>query len=871
MVHNWETVPGISAKPSPDHAAVAQELERIAASDSFRKAERCMRLLRYLTDRTIDGQESRLKEYTLGVAVFDRSEAFDPRTDPVVRLEARRLRLKLAEYYQAEGLADPVIIELPKGAYVPHFRARAESTPEPPAVPRSNRWLLPSVAAMTVILAATAAWFIVHRRAERPALRPAIAVIGFRDLSGKPENSWIGTALSEFTNIELGTDQQLRTAPAENVARMRTEMGVTAEASYPAQVLERIGADLGVDYAIAGAYQTNGDQVRLDAALFEIASGRQIAAIQQESPKDRVAALAQACASAIRSRLGIRFSPAQGTPVYQPQERAAMEAYARGMERLRQSDALGAQPLLESAASIAPEKPLVHSGLAAAWSMLGFDGRARQEAKRAFDLSGSLGRVEQLEIEGRYRQMDHDWLRAVQVYQALFTLLPDDLEYGLMLAAVQANGGKAHDALATVNALRALPSPLRDDPRIDLAEARSAGALADFTRTRQMAHVAAEKARKRGARLQYARARLLEAGAMQNLNLPGYSEARAEARSICLELGDLACAAAAYRIEANVLAAAGSPDAALPLYEAVLEIANRIGNLNEKLNALNGLGYCETLRGDLRAAETDYRGTLEVAEEIGGQKPQEALVDLGEVLAAQGRIAEARALGEKALESARQRRDPQSIGASQALQGSTLALEGKLDESIAQYREAITTLREVKAPFEIGLALLELCTVQLARGDAAGARASLAEVPSPELHRPSIDLTSARLALAAGQLEDAAARARSAMDAFGAAGRRGDRMAAAAVLARALLAARKSSEARSVLASIPTPDGTSFPVEATIRFRIACFLVLASDGHRAEASRGIARITADMRRAGLPLLENEARGAQADIDKVAAR
>jgi len=94
-------------------------LERLASSSCFRKAERCLRLLRYLTKITLEGRSSELKEYALGVTVLERPEAFDPRIDPVVRLEARRLRLKLAEYYQDEGLGDAVVIDLPKGAYVP--------------------------------------------------------------------------------------------------------------------------------------------------------------------------------------------------------------------------------------------------------------------------------------------------------------------------------------------------------------------------------------------------------------------------------------------------------------------------------------------------------------------------------------------------------------------------------------------------------------------------------------------------------------------------------------------------------------------------------------------------------------------------------
>jgi TolB-like protein/thioredoxin-like negative regulator of GroEL len=454
----------------------------------------------------------------------------------VVRLEARRLRLKLAEYYQQEGLEDPVAIELPKGAYVPRFRSRQTQQAEAAPGPKRPRFLW-WIAVAGVVCLGGGTWFLLHRRGEKTTVRASIAVLGFRDLSANAETSWIDPAVSELMNVELGAGQQLRTLRAENVARMRTELSVTPQAMYPVEVLRRIGANLGIDYAVAGEYLPKGDRVRLDVVLFDARSGRQIAAVGDESARDKLLELAQDCARRIRAHLGLRLASLAGASAYPPLDPAGMESYARGMERLRQGDALGARPYLETASSAAPSNALVHSGLAAVWSMLGLDERARKEAKQAFDSSAGLGRVDQLGIEGRYREMDGDWPRAIQVYQALFTLLPDDLEYGLQLASAQTRGGKAREALSTVGALHRLPAPLRDDPRIDLREAQAAGGLSDFGHTRRAAHAAAEKAGKQGARLQYARARLLESGAMQNLATAGFANVRAEARNICAQLG----------------------------------------------------------------------------------------------------------------------------------------------------------------------------------------------------------------------------------------------------------------------------------------------------------------------------------------------
>ena len=101
------------------------EAERILASRSFARSERLRRFLRFVVDSALEEKQEQLKEYVLGVEVYQKTADFDPRLDSTVRVEASRLRAKLREYYEAEGRDDPVRIELPKGAYVPLFR-RAE-------------------------------------------------------------------------------------------------------------------------------------------------------------------------------------------------------------------------------------------------------------------------------------------------------------------------------------------------------------------------------------------------------------------------------------------------------------------------------------------------------------------------------------------------------------------------------------------------------------------------------------------------------------------------------------------------------------------------------------------------------------------------
>ncbi len=109
-----------SSDPGADSAEkAASQLNRILASKPFRQADRLKRFLRFIVEETIAGRGERLKEFVVGVEVFGKDESFDPRNDPIVRVQARRLRAQLTRYYREEGQDDELAIDLPKGGYAP--------------------------------------------------------------------------------------------------------------------------------------------------------------------------------------------------------------------------------------------------------------------------------------------------------------------------------------------------------------------------------------------------------------------------------------------------------------------------------------------------------------------------------------------------------------------------------------------------------------------------------------------------------------------------------------------------------------------------------------------------------------------------------
>jgi tetratricopeptide (TPR) repeat protein len=116
-----------SETPAPE--AVRAALEKIVTSAQMESSPSLCRFLRYVVEETLAGRGGMIKEYSLGAEVFGRGDDFDPRVDPIVRVQARNLRARMARYYEGPGADDAVVIDMPKRTYVPVFTARAVETP----------------------------------------------------------------------------------------------------------------------------------------------------------------------------------------------------------------------------------------------------------------------------------------------------------------------------------------------------------------------------------------------------------------------------------------------------------------------------------------------------------------------------------------------------------------------------------------------------------------------------------------------------------------------------------------------------------------------------------------------------------------------
>jgi DNA-binding winged helix-turn-helix (wHTH) protein/tetratricopeptide (TPR) repeat protein len=696
-------------------------------------------------------------------------------------------------------------------------------------------------------------------------VRRSVAVLGFQNVSGQADEGWLSTAISEMLSTELAAGEELRMTSGEDVARMKQELPWKGEGSLAKDTLERIHRDLGSDFLVLGSYTVLGEkgkqQLRLDLRLQDARTGEIVAEFGETGTEADLFDLLSRAGAQLRGKLSVPgVSPADAGVVRAslPSDPEAARLYSEGLARLRVLDALAARDLLQKAIAVDPKHPLPHSALAQALSVLGYDERAREEAKSAFDRAKDLPREQQLWIEGRYREFSKDWKKATEVYRTLYTFTPDNLDYGLRLAAAQDGGGNSKDALATVATLRNLPPPERDDPRIDLAEADAAGSLSDFHRAQQLAESAARKGEAQGAPLLTARALQRECYAFKSLSQPRQAtEACESARTIANKLGDRNDAAWALNNLANIASDEGNLTEAKKMYLEALSVFRQIGSKGYMAGALGNLAIVELNLGDLTASRQMHEESLKIYREVGDVNDAGLeLMNIAIILQQQGDLAEARGMYEGSLAMARQAENKANQEMALVNLGSLLFELGDLPACQKALEEATSLGHEIGEQSVLSYALVGLGDVLRQEGDLEGARKKyeeslaarnqLGEKETAAQSRVALSLIS----IEEGKLDEAEHSAREAGDEFRERKAPADEATAQIVLARVLLMRRQNKSAEQAIDRALSLAQSSHSRDVHLSARIIAARIHADSGASVEAIRELREASAEARKIG---------------------
>jgi tetratricopeptide (TPR) repeat protein len=783
--------PGLSCRPSteeevrPSMEEVLKARHRLTASSTFGRSRRLVRLLEFTIDAAIGGRADEIKESTLGSEVYDRGPDFDPRVDGIVRVEATRLRQKLAEYYQGAGQSDPIRIEYPKGSYVPTFRlapaiadtppavAAAVSpapeiveSPRPPVALRASRKLVFALLTVLSCLAIAGVVYWAGSRRQAFAVRPGVAVLSPVNLSGNQADIWLSTALRELLAAELSTDGSLRVPPGELVSRAERDWIPHPSAGLAPDTFSDLSRMLNVGTVLTGSYVIAGEsvnrQIRVDLHIQASPNADSGEAISETGASDRLLDLTTRLGRRLRQRLKIAES-SRASVLNSPATSAALPLYFQGLQRMRDYDPLGALTYLDRAVKEDPREPMSHLLRAQCLALLGRDPESRQAVARAFDLRGSLTREQQLRIEAEYYRLMPSYARAADVLRALITFYPDELDYRFQLVDAFDEAGQYRDSVAEIAAMRALPAPLNQDPRIDWADMKTAHKQTDFARRLSSARRLEAKARELHADWLLAEALTREAGPLaREKQIPQAGAAIKQAREICERLGDRECVAFSFRNEGTMLVGTGDVPKALEAFNRELAIGREIGSLTETANALNGIGVVRGILGDLPGA----RDALEQLLAMSLQRQEQfgikmANLNLASVLLSLGDLAGAGSHFGSALELSRKLGESEGEAESLVGVGEIELLGGKPAEAIGHFEEAAAVARRSNNLQSLAEAATAIANAQLATHRLDLARPAtleanrLAEKAGGADNRIESQLTSARLAMEEGRFADA--------------------------------------------------------------------------------------------------------------------
>jgi serine/threonine-protein kinase len=409
-------------------AEIQHQVADLAASAMFGNSGQLRRFLQYLVDQTLAGNTASLKESLLGTAVFDRGIRYDPRTDPVVRVEARRLRAKLEEYYAGPGANAPVLIRIPKGSYVPDFERGAAHVVRP----GSTR--------------------------EAAGVCRSVAVLPFAGLGADPEIEYFADGLTDEVIHLLCNIPGLNVVSRSSVYQFK---GRTADA-------RELGRLLNATHLVEGSVRRNANRLRVAVHLVDAGQGYHSWAQTFERDWHQIFAIQTEIATAVAFRMqepgGGRAegSGAPRSPLY-TENLEAYSALLKGRHHANRRTVAGFRQAAEAyrnAIAIDPGYAPAWAALADCHTMLGFlhatspeEARtpAREAAERALALDNRLAAA-----HVAYGQLlaifEWDWEGAI-----------DALHRALEL---DANSGEAHyglsKALATLGRIdEALPHMLR--------------------------------------------------------------------------------------------------------------------------------------------------------------------------------------------------------------------------------------------------------------------------------------------------------------------------------------------------------------------------------------------------------------------------
>ena len=421
-----------------DAQAARRHLQKILESPGFSRNQRLSGFLQFVVEGHLEGKDHELKESVIANEVFGRRPDFDSKLDPVVRTEAARLRSRLSEYYMNEGKADALVIELPKGGYVPRFReveaddqATAPVSQETPPRLSTRFWVVLGLAAFVVGLTTAGWWWIRHRSAPI-----AIAVLPLENTGRDPANDYFADGL---------TDELIRNLSIIDGLAVRSRTSSFGMKGKPRNIRDA-GQQLQAAYILEGSVLRAGQQFRINVQLVRVRDDFPLWSGTYERELTDIFAIQNDIAVAIVNNLRLKLG--HGRRRYETSVEA-YDLYLRARAQPNQRDrepALKAAGYYQQVIAKDPSFAPAYAGLASAYAAISSQGfsdhgdesmQMRTAAEKAIQLDPLLSEAHQA-LATVYAR-DREWARSEESFRRAIALDPSnsltysDLTLGLLL------------------------------------------------------------------------------------------------------------------------------------------------------------------------------------------------------------------------------------------------------------------------------------------------------------------------------------------------------------------------------------------------------------------------------------------------------
>lgn len=434
-------------------AEIEAQLQRILESSVFRSSPRHSRFLSFVVRKALAGEADSIKEYPIGLEVFDRTPDFDPAADPVVRSEARRLRGRLADYYKEAGKLDPVHIELPKGTYVPVFSRNGvapeiegaartfATTPESVSLEgdvsarhKRNRWF---VALMLIASACALSVYAIHlwrhKKVEARAAALAAKPLLVADFTNTTGDSVFDYTLRQGLLAQLEQTPFLSLLSRQRIAQTLALMSQPPDARLTRQLARDICLRTGGAAVIEGSIERRGNQYLLALKAAGCADGEQLANVETVADsRSQVLKAMGKSATELRAKLGESLTSIQQYDV--PLENVttpsleALQAYTLGV-RAKEiwGDFSTAAPLFQRAIGFDPNFAMAYAQLGTVQQNDPRHDALAQNYRQAYDLRERVSQQEGFYIESHYYHLAlGDLPAARRVYEQWIQTYPRD-------------------------------------------------------------------------------------------------------------------------------------------------------------------------------------------------------------------------------------------------------------------------------------------------------------------------------------------------------------------------------------------------------------------------------------------------------------